>query len=234
MLLINVYHGCQILKTSHGTDYDIQAACTFSADEAINLRDLKRQVHADLELLPSQFNINISARINTAPAGSSFFYSLFGVVSDEIWGMIKTTAPYHLLGYKTLELVVESELISNSDNYDPTSIPGSSNPVMAEERTHSRAREQRPSRVSVQNVDVDVDEDDEEEELPYKNVYKNCHINRIKTLFKQTARHKKPWRCEEYIKKLTVLDRHLINSSEKRNHARKSPNGISVQQKDTK
>jgi hypothetical protein len=118
MLLINVYHGCQILKTSHGTDYDIQAACTFSADEAINLRDLKRQVHADLELLPSQFNINISARINTAPAGSSFFYSLFGVVSDEIWGMIKTTAPYHLLGYKTLELVVESELISNSDNYE--------------------------------------------------------------------------------------------------------------------
>jgi hypothetical protein len=90
------------------------------------------------------------------------FYSLFGVVSDEIWGMIKTTAPYHLPGYKTLELVVESELISSSDNYDPTSIPGSSNPVMADERTHSRAREQRPSRVSVQNVDVD--EDDEEEE----------------------------------------------------------------------
>jgi hypothetical protein len=33
---------------------------------------------------------------------------------------------------------------------------------MAEERTHSRAQEQRPSRVSVQNMDVD--EDDEEEE----------------------------------------------------------------------
>jgi hypothetical protein len=46
-------------------------------------------------------NISISARINTAPAGSSgFFYSLFGVVSDEIWGMIKTTVPYHLPGYK--------------------------------------------------------------------------------------------------------------------------------------
>jgi hypothetical protein len=73
MLLINVYHGGQILKTSHGTDYDIQAACTFSADEAINLRDLKRHIHAGLELLPSQFNISISARINTAPAGSSGF-----------------------------------------------------------------------------------------------------------------------------------------------------------------
>jgi hypothetical protein len=78
--------------------------------------------------------------------------------------MIKTTTPYHLPGYKTLELVVESKPISSSDNYDPTSISGSSNPVTAEERTHSRAREQRPSRVLVQNMDVDVDEDDEEEE----------------------------------------------------------------------
>jgi hypothetical protein len=65
-LLINVYHGGQILKTLTGTDYDIHVACTFSADEAINLRDLKRQIHAGLELLPSQFNISISARINTA------------------------------------------------------------------------------------------------------------------------------------------------------------------------
>jgi hypothetical protein len=74
MLLINVYYGGQIMKTSHGTNYDIQAACTFSADEAINLRDLKRQIHAGLELLPSQFNISISARINTAPVGSSGFF----------------------------------------------------------------------------------------------------------------------------------------------------------------
>jgi hypothetical protein len=78
--------------------------------------------------------------------------------------MIKTTAPYQLPGYKTLEPVVISEPLSSSDNYDLTSIPGNSNPVMAEERTHSRAREQRPSRIPVQNMDVDVDEDDEEEE----------------------------------------------------------------------
>jgi hypothetical protein len=109
--------------------------------ETINLRDLKRQIHAGLELLPSQFNISIKARINTAPAGScDFFYSLFGVIFDEIWGMIKTTTPYQLPGYKTLEIVVISEPIFSSDNYDPTNIPGSSNPVMAEERTHSRAR----------------------------------------------------------------------------------------------
>jgi hypothetical protein len=67
------------------------------------------------------------------------FYNLFGVISDEIWGMIKTTALYQLPGYKTLELVVESEPIFSSDYYDPTSIPGSNNSVMAEERTHSRA-----------------------------------------------------------------------------------------------
>jgi hypothetical protein len=63
------------------------------------------------------------------------FYSLFGVISDEIWGMIKTTAPYQLPQYKTLELVVESEPISKSDNYDLISIFGSSNPVIAGEES---------------------------------------------------------------------------------------------------
>jgi hypothetical protein len=77
--------------------------------------------------------------------------------------MIEITALYQLPQYKTLELVVESEPISESDNYDPTSIPESNNPVMAEERTHSQAREQRSSRAPVQNMDVDVDEDNEEE-----------------------------------------------------------------------
>jgi hypothetical protein len=76
--------------------------------------------------------------------------------------MIKTTAPYQLSRYKTLELVAESEPISNSNYYDPTNISESSNPVMTEERTHSRAREQRPSRVPKQNMDVDMDEDEEE------------------------------------------------------------------------
>jgi hypothetical protein len=130
-----VYHGGQILNTSTGLSYDIRAACTFSADETINFHDLKRQIHVGLELLPNQYTISISARINTTLAGSGdFFYSLFWVISDEIWGMIKITVPYQLSQYKTLELVVESEPISRSDNYDPTSIPGSSNPVMAEEK----------------------------------------------------------------------------------------------------
>jgi hypothetical protein len=62
--------------------------------------------------------------------------------------MIKTTVSYQLPRYKTLKLVIESEPISNFKYYDPTSIPGISNPVMAKEITHSRAREHRPSHVS--------------------------------------------------------------------------------------
>jgi hypothetical protein len=82
------------MNTSTGVGYDIRTVCIFSADETINLCDLKRRIHAGLELLPSQFNISTSARINTIPAGSGGFYSLFGVVSDKIWGMIKITDPY--------------------------------------------------------------------------------------------------------------------------------------------
>jgi hypothetical protein len=64
--------------------------------------------------------------------------------------MIKTTASYQIPRYKTHELVVKSKLISNFNYYDPTSIPESSNPVMTEERIHSRAREQPQSHVPVQ------------------------------------------------------------------------------------
>jgi hypothetical protein len=86
------------------------------------------------------------------------FYSLFGVISEEIWEMIKTTAPYQIPGYKTLELIVEPESISSSYYYDPTSIFESSNTFMAEERTHSGVWEQPLLHVSVQNVNVDEDE----------------------------------------------------------------------------
>jgi hypothetical protein len=78
--------------------------------------------------------------------------------------MIKTTAPYQILGYKTLEIVVESEPISSNDYYDPTSIPENTNLVMVEKITQSRAREQPSSRVPVQHIDFD--EDEEEEEWP--------------------------------------------------------------------
>jgi hypothetical protein len=63
-----------------------------------------------------------------------------------------------MLGYKTLELVVESQPIFSSNCYNPysTSILESNNPVLAKERTHYRAREQPPTRVSVHNVDKDA------------------------------------------------------------------------------
>jgi hypothetical protein len=72
-----VYHGGQILNTSTDVGYDICAACTFSADKTINLRDLKRHIHAGLELISSQFNISTSAWINTALAGLGDFFIVY-------------------------------------------------------------------------------------------------------------------------------------------------------------
>jgi hypothetical protein len=57
MLLINVYHGGQILNISTVVGYDIYAACIFSVNETINLHDLKRQYHTGLEMFPIQYTI---------------------------------------------------------------------------------------------------------------------------------------------------------------------------------
>jgi hypothetical protein len=38
-----------------------------------------------------------------------------------------------------------------------------------------------------------------------QNVYKGCHMKRIKTHFKEAARHKKPLRCEKYIRKINHI-----------------------------
>jgi hypothetical protein len=67
------------------------------------------------------------------------FYSLFRVISEKNWRIIKITAPYQIYGYKTLELVVKSEQIFSSDYYDLTNFSENSNPVMTEERTHYQA-----------------------------------------------------------------------------------------------
>jgi hypothetical protein len=90
----------------------------------MNIHDLKMQIHIGLKLLHSHFNISISAWINTASPGSGdYFYSLFGIISEESWGMFKTIALYQISVSKILELVVESESISSSYHYDPISIP---------------------------------------------------------------------------------------------------------------
>jgi hypothetical protein len=76
--------------------------------------------------------------------------------------MVKATALYQIFGYKTLELVVESELISSSDHYDPcpTSISESRNSVLAKERIHSWVQEHLPTCVLVQNVDENKEEEE--------------------------------------------------------------------------
>jgi hypothetical protein len=45
-----------------------------------------------------------------------------------------------------------------------------------------------------------------------QNIYKDCHMKRINVIFKQVARHKKAWMCEEYMKKLTILNRHPVST----------------------
>jgi hypothetical protein len=54
-----VYNGGQILNTLADMGYDIRTACIFFADETINLRDLKIQIHAGLLLyLLEQLDFN--------------------------------------------------------------------------------------------------------------------------------------------------------------------------------
>jgi hypothetical protein len=56
MLLINVFHGNQILNTSTDVGYDIHATCTFFADETVSIHDLKRDIHVSLKLLLPYFS----------------------------------------------------------------------------------------------------------------------------------------------------------------------------------
>jgi hypothetical protein len=65
------------MNTSTRVGYDIHVVCIFFVDETINLHDLRSQIHAGLELLPNQFNIRISVRINTAPASSDDFFIVY-------------------------------------------------------------------------------------------------------------------------------------------------------------
>jgi hypothetical protein len=69
ILLINVYHGGQILNASTGMGYDILTACTFSTDETINLRDLKRQIYIGLDSLAN----SISALVYALADSDDFF-----------------------------------------------------------------------------------------------------------------------------------------------------------------
>jgi hypothetical protein len=75
--------------------------------------------------------------------------------------MIKTTIPYQSFGFKTLEVVVESQKFFNTDYYDlyPISIFKSSNLVLTEEIIHSQTPKHPSIRVPIH------DENDEEENV---------------------------------------------------------------------
>lgn len=174
MILINVFHGGQILNTPTGVNYDISAACTIPVNDWITLEELRRQIHTALNLLPGHFHLKIRARINTAQPGSgNYFFTLFWVDCEQTWEMIKSVAS-PVVGFRSMELVVESEPIANPHgSYDPcpNSIPGSSNRVPTEETTHTSAREDPilagTNEEDVENwhldeEDTDVDADDGE------------------------------------------------------------------------
>jgi hypothetical protein len=90
MMLINVYHGDQILNTSTNVGYDICAACTFSADETISINDLKRQIYVGLKLFLSHFDISISALINTTlPGSGGSFIDFLGLFLKKFGKLLK-------------------------------------------------------------------------------------------------------------------------------------------------
>jgi hypothetical protein len=84
MLLINVYHGYQILNTLADTGYDIHAACTFFADDTISIHDLNMQIHVGFELLPNHFNLTLVHEPTLPNQVRVFFYILFEIVFEKI------------------------------------------------------------------------------------------------------------------------------------------------------
>jgi hypothetical protein len=81
--------------------YDIHVTTYFSTNDTINIHDFRRQIHIDLELLPNQFNLTISTRINTTQSGmSGSFYSLYGVVSEKKMENDKIITTYQMLSIK--------------------------------------------------------------------------------------------------------------------------------------
>ena len=190
MLLINVFYGGQILNTPTGINYDIPAACTLPVNDRISLEEMRRQVYVGLKLLPSQFNLKIRARINTPQPGyGNYFYTLFWVDCEQTWEMIKSAA-CPVAGFRALELVVESEPITNPcDDYDPcpNSMPSSSNRVPAEETTHTATREDPvPADAAEEEVEnwhldeEDVDEDaDDGEDLTMEDIEDEIDVENI-------------------------------------------------------
>ena len=117
-IFVNIYHGGEIIHTESGDNYNIGAACTFHASENTSLDELRRQIHAHLQLLPSEYKLTIKARLNTSPPETPQLYKLFLVEHPEIWEMVVANAS-PMLKFSMLELVVESERITDQSNFQP-------------------------------------------------------------------------------------------------------------------
>ena len=122
MVVINVYHGRQSREESPNF--------TFPVIGTISLVDLRKQIHAGLQILPSQFDLTISAHLNTAPPGLPEKYQLFCIDHEQIWEMVLQNAT-PVLNFNMLELVIQSIPRTDRNNYDPFpgSIPGGSNTI---------------------------------------------------------------------------------------------------------
>ena len=127
MIVINVYHGGEILRGPAGVDYSCNVKFSFNVTEETYFDDVRRQIYVGLGLLPSQFKLNISARLNTGGI-ASFFYNLLGVDNDVIWKLVIQNAT-QLINFRMLEVVVESTPNIDNTSYDPNpnSIPGEPN-----------------------------------------------------------------------------------------------------------
>jgi len=117
-MFINIYHGGDVIRTESGENYNIGAACTFHATENTSFDELRRQIHVHLQLLPSEYKLTIKARLNTSPLGTPQLFKLFTVDHPQIWEMVIGNAT-PMLKFSVLELVVESERITDQTNMQP-------------------------------------------------------------------------------------------------------------------
>ena len=166
LILTNVFYGGEILHTPYGVDYNMNAACTVVVTDNTNIVELQSQIYRGLNLIPSQFNLSVKARINKAQDGT-YKYSLFCVDNEQIWDVIKSMAP-SVGQYRTLELIVEAEPIvtnAGTSSYDPTpQVPVTPEvAVTAEEVGDQEENEEIPSTWHLDEEEDDDVENDENE-----------------------------------------------------------------------
>ena len=126
-IFVNIYHGGEVIRTQIKDGYNLSVARTFYVTRNTSLDELRRQIHAHLELLPTEYKLTIKARLNTAPPGTPYFYSLFPVECLEIWEMVIENAT-PMVKFSVIELIIDSKRITSETNYYPYpgSIAGSS------------------------------------------------------------------------------------------------------------